>query len=403
MLSQPVIASTIALALLALGELISIRTRARVPMLLVVLVGYLILLWTGVFPKDLVANSTLSTVGALLVAPVIVHMGTLIPLRVIKREIRALVITVIGLVISTGLLLAIITPFFGYKVAVAGTGPLTGGIIAFLVTTQKLKALGLVAIITVPTLVLALQSLIGLPLATNLLRRHVKNLQTQMDEGRFVPSGQRGGLAHQEMAATEESQPAGTPTGRPHWVPENYQTSIITLFMLFVGGSIAVLLGSWTHVNYSIWSLVIGLFGAFIGFYRDKALERANSFGIAMVGIIFVILPSMNTITPKMFAGYIPAVLAILIIGSIGLIVGGYLGSKLFRWDPNKGIAVALTALFGFPGDFITVTEVSRTGRTPEERELIFNELLSPMLIGGFTSVTAASIIIASILMQTIH
>ncbi|MCL6453930.1 MAG: hypothetical protein K6T78_10015 [Alicyclobacillus sp.] len=410
MLSQPVIASTIVLALLVVGEVVSIRTRARVPMLLVVLVGYLVLLWTGVFPKNLVDNTSFSTVGSLLVAPTIVHMGTLIPLRVIKREIRALVITLIGLVIASGLILAIVAPVFGYSTAVSGVGPLTGGIIAFLVTTAKLKALGLTALITVPTLILAVQGFVGLPLASNLLRRYARKIQAAIDNGTFVPVGQSTGTPANELAATVE--PAAK-TGGAHapvasasarsWIPEAYQTPIIVLFQLFFGGALAVWLGTWTHVNYSIWCLVIGLIGSFAGFYRDKALERANSFGIAMVGIIFVVLPSMNSVTPQMFVGSIPPVLATLFIGTIGLIVGGYIGSRIFKWDPNKGIAVALTALFGFPGDFITCTEVSRTGRTPEERELIFNEILSPMLIGGFTSVTSASVIIASIVMQTLH
>ncbi|WP_284286210.1 hypothetical protein [Alicyclobacillus fastidiosus] len=36
------------------------------------------------------------------------------------------------------------------------------------------------------------------------------------------------------------------------------------------------------------------------------------------------------------------------------------------------------------------------------ERQRLFDEILSPMLVGGFTSVTIASIIIASIVMSTL-
>ena len=81
MLNQPVVATMIILALIAVGEVVSIKTRARVPMLLVVLLGYLVLMWVGVIPKELIANSTFATVGAVLIAPMIVHMGTLIPDR----------------------------------------------------------------------------------------------------------------------------------------------------------------------------------------------------------------------------------------------------------------------------------------------------------------------------------
>ncbi|MES5812962.1 hypothetical protein ABKP99_13975 [Mammaliicoccus sciuri] len=37
-----------------------------------------------------------------------------------------------------------------------------------------------------------------------------------------------------------------------------------------------------------------------------------------------------------------------------------------------------------------------------EDREDVFNELLSPMIIGGFTTVTVASVILTSILMNFI-
>ena len=93
----------------------------------------------------------------------------------------------------------------------------------------------------------------------------------------------------------------------------------------------------------------------------------------------------------------------ILAIGAVGIIAGGYIGSKLFKWDPFLGIPVALTAMFGFPGDYIICEEISRTtGRNEAERKYIFDQLISPLLIGGFTTVTIASVIVASVLMGTL-
>lgn len=40
--------------------------------------------------------------------------------------------------------------------------------------------------------------------------------------------------------------------------------------------------------------------------------------------------------------------------------------------------------------------------RTKEEEEYIFNEILSPMLVGGFTTVTIASVFIAGVVMSTL-
>ncbi|HET6872928.1 MAG TPA: hypothetical protein VFH42_08085 [Sporolactobacillaceae bacterium] len=389
MLKEPVVATMLLLALIAFGEFVSIKTRARVPMLLIVLMGYLVLLWLKIMPQDLVSNSTMSIVGGVLVAPLIVHMGTIIPLKIIRQQWRSVIIALLGIIISTAVILLVVSPIFGYKIAASGVGPLAGGIIAYVVTSTKLKALGLTALVAIPALVLSLQSLIGLPLSAFFLRRYAQKLKANIG-----PIDQ--------IAATLD--PMIEEPVRKSWIPDKYATQTILLFQLFIGGALAIILGKVTGINYSIWALVIGIVGTLTGFYRDKMLERANSFGIAMLGVIFVIIPSMNGVTFSLFIQNLPAVLAILVIGAIGIILGGLIGGKLLGWDINKSIPVALTAMFGFPGDFLVSEEVSRSvGETKEEQEYLFKEILSPMIVGGFTTVTIASIVIASIIMNTIH
>ncbi|MFB5189508.1 hypothetical protein [Alicyclobacillus fastidiosus] len=407
MLSAPVVSSVIALALLAFSEIISIVTRARVPMLLVALIGYLLLLWLGVFPKSLLENSTLPTVGSLMVCPLIVHMGTLIPLKVIRRQWRAVCINLIGLVIAASLILVVVSLILGYKTAAAGVGPAVGGTIAFLVTSTKLQQLGLSSLIALPALVLAFHSLVGMPLSANLLRRYAKKyVQSTLRSGDLATGKTRHaaalGLSVRPTSLPSPSQLEGASVGKS-LIPQKYQTNVTSLFILFVGGALATVLGQYTGINYSLWCLVIGLVGAKVGFYQPRMLERSNAFGLAMVGLIMMILPSMNTVTVKMFVGYLPSILLIIALGIIGLLLGGYVGSKIFKWDPLKGIPVALTATFGFPGDYLICEEVSRSESSDErERQLLFDEILSPMLVGGFTSVTIASIVIASIVMSTL-
>ena len=122
-----------------------------------------------------------------------------------------------------------------------------------------------------------------------------------------------------------------------------------------------------------------------------------------MIGLIVVVMTSMESITFDAVVSSIIPVLFIIVIGVIGVLIGGFVGSKLFKWDPLKGLPVALTALFGFPGDYIICEEVSRSvGRDENERKAILDEILTPMLVGGFTTVTTASVLIASILIKTL-
>ena len=108
----------------------------------------------------------------------------------------------------------------------------------------------------------------------------------------------------------------------------------------------------------------------------------------------------MGGITPGDVLNNIPAVLLILVTGVGGLALGGFIASKAVGWHPFKGMPVALTALVGFPGDYLICEEVSRsTTDNPVDQSRVFSELVTPMLIGGFVTVTVASVVIASVVM----
>lgn len=396
---NPVFATLIILAIITVGEIVSIWTRAKVPTLLVVMIIIFTGFKTGMIPANIIEASTFAVVGTVLQPALLVHMGTLIPMKVMKSQYKAVLITLIGLACSVALMLLVVPLFFGYQTAVAGAGPLTGGLIAYLVTADALQKAGFATLIAIPIIVLTLQGVVGMPLTTFLLRRHALNFRRTMEAGTFAAAA----VAHAE-ALEDETDSIGEVTKKRSLIPAKYQESaFILLFLIFIGGALSVWLQGLTGINYSLWGLAIGIIGSYFGFYPEKALEKANGFSIAMVGLVFLVLGSLASITLEQIVSVLPAVGVIIIVGTIGLVIGGFIGSKLFKWDPYKGIPVVLTALYGFPGDYLVSQEVSRSiGRTKEEEDQILGEILPPMLIGGFTSVTIASVIIASILVKTL-
>ncbi|WP_163970333.1 hypothetical protein [Oceanobacillus halotolerans] len=396
MFDLPMVAFAMIFLLFAFGEYISIVSRARVPMLFVVLAGYLLLVWFGVFPSNLVEKANLAAFAALMPAPLIVHMGTLIPFEQLKQQWKTVLIALSGIVVAAILIILICMPIIGYESSVAGVGPLTGGILAFVITSEKLQEIGQASLITIPALILGIQGFIGMPLASNFLRKYGVKLQKRIKDGSYTETA--AALAEESVEQEEEKKPK-----RTSLLPEKYQTQIVLLAQVFVGGAIAIVLGEVTPINYSLWALAIGIIGSYFKFYQGNMMERANSFGLSMAMIIVVTLTSMDGITPGMFAEVLPEVLLILTVGIVGIIIGGTIMSKVFKWDIHKGLPVALTALIGFPGDYILCEEVSRSvGSNKKERELIFNDILTPMIVGGFTTVTVASIMIASILVGTL-
>ena len=389
MLSNPVIATTLIFALIAFGEWLSLVTRARIPMLLTAMVGFLILSWTGIFPADILEKSQLPALGGILVGVAILHMGTMIPFSLLKSQYKAVIIALGGIIVAGILILTIIPLIFDYPTAVAGVGPISGGIIALIITSEKLTEIGLTSLVIIPALIVAFQGVLGMPLAMNFMRKYAAKLQKDMDNGNFVPM-----LSETETLKVEKkSKKQGA----------FKSSATLKLFYIFVGASIGTVLGTVTPIHATLWCLAIGIIGLKIGIYEPKALERANSFTLTMIGIIFVVIGSMAGVTPTQVIDNLPSVILILLIGTFGIALGGYIISKLVKWHPYKGMPVALTALFGFPGDYILCEEVARSvARNEKEEKAIFDELLAPMVIGGFTTVTVASVVIASILIQTL-
>ncbi|MBP2078868.1 hypothetical protein [Oceanobacillus polygoni] len=387
MLSNPLIATTLIFALIALGEWLSIVSKARIPMLLTAMVGYLICIWTGIFPKDILATSQFAALGAMLVGPAILHMGTMIPFSVLKTQYKAVLISLGGITVSGVLVLIIVTFLFDYPTAVAGIGPLSGGVVALIITSEKLTEIGLTSLVVIPALIVAFQGLLGMPLAQYFLRKYAFTIQEQIDNGTFKPMEETKQTTAKETAKKSPIKSSMT----------------LKLFFVFVGAAIGMALGEVTPIHYSLWCLAFGVTGLKLGIFEHKTLEKANSFNLTMIAIIFVVIGTMADVSPQDVINNLPSIIVLLLLGTFGISLGGFIVSKLLKWHPYKGMPVALTALFGFPADYILCEEVSRSiARNKEEEETIFNEILTPMLIGGFTTVTIASVVIAGILVQTL-
>lgn len=388
MVSEPLISATILFALIVLGEIISYLTKARVPMLLTAMVSYLLLTWAGVLPEKILDNAILPSLGALVIGPAIMHMGTMMPLHILKSQWKAVVISVFGIIGSTTLIIVFVTLMFDFRTAASGVGPIAGGIVALLITVEKLQDLGLANLIVLPAIVQALQGVIGMPLSAILMKRYSRYYLKNRE--------------HDKNVATISDKDK---TKKENIFNKNplLQNNVIRLFIMFFLASLAFIIGSVTGIHYTLLSLLFGVIGLKVGLFEEKEMQHNQSFTIMMVTIILIVIGSMGGIKPQDLWAYLPAILSILIIGTIGILIGGYVGAKLIGWRPTKALPVALTALYGFPGDFILCEEVSRSVTDDkDEREDVFNELLSPMIIGGFTTVTVASVILTSILMNFI-
>ncbi|MGI2238525.1 hypothetical protein [Staphylococcus cohnii] len=392
MWSEPIISATALFALIALGEVISTLTKVRVPMLLTAMVSFLLLKWAGIFPENILDLAILPSLGALAIAPAIMHMGTMMPLSTLKTQWKAVIISLFGIIGSTTMILIIVSLVYDFRIAASGVGPISGGIVALLITIDKLKELDLSYLIVLPALVQGLQGVIGLPLSSVIMKRYGKHFLQQ--ESNNLQTDTR------EEAST-------TRTSTTHTLHDKYpilQNNTLRLFIMFVLASLAFLIGEVTPIHFTLISLFFGIVGLKLGLFEQAELEKNKSFTLILVIIMLIVIGSMGDITPQDLWHHLPAILLILLIGTIGILIGGAVAAKLIGWRYTKALPVALTALYGFPGDYMLCEEVSRSlTKNKKEHDALFKELLSPMLIGGFTSVTVASVILTGIIMNFIN
>lgn len=386
----PIFAATIILAFIALGELMSLWSKARIPALLIAMLGTFIAVQLKIIPNTIIDDSFFPQIYAILVPPLLFHMGSLIPLKTMLAQWRSVVISIAGMIVAVGVIASVVGPIFGFQYVVAGAGPLAGGIVSTGLTTDGLKAANVdSAIVVLPALVLMLQSLPSMPLTNLLLRKFAIKLRD---------SGDLEELARKQKKVEQKNGNGKKLINLPQMLVDN---ELFILFLILVGGSLATLLAIPTHIPSSIIALVLGVASTAIGLTPERSMEKSNSFGIAMASVVAIVMaPLVAASLSDVLAALLP-VAVILAVGAVGIMIGGAIATKLLKWKTTLGMSVALTAMYGFPADYLLTNEVVRSvGRTDEEREALSEAMLPPMLVGGFTSVSAGSVVIASVLVS---
>jgi len=86
------------------------------------------------------------------------------------------------------------------------------------------------------------------------------------------------------------------------------------------------------------------------------------------------------------------------------LIIGGYISSWIVKWPKKLTISIALAAECDFPGNYLISDEVARTiSENQKEQNAIFDNILPPLLVGGYATITNGSILFATILIRTLR
>ncbi len=386
------VAFLIIVAAAAVGDSLSVRTKARIPSLLVMMLIFMVGFW-GIFPKNIVEISGLAAMGALASPIIVTHMGTLMSFKQVGNQWRSLLVG-LGAIIGVGIIVfPIFSVVYGNHMAVSAAAPISGGIVAAIMAMDAMKAVGKPELQVLVMLFLCLQGLIGMPIAANLLKKDVKR-----NWNKIIETHNNKTIKNSDINIPEEKKLIPP-------LPKGYQIPFVLLAKLILIAFLAVSTASLFNnvIHPYIMTLLFGLLAYYLGFLEGDILSKANCLPFLMLLLIASVLPSMTYATPQLVASMVgPLILGfVLAIAGIGII--SFIVGKLVGFSTEMAISVGSTALYGFPGNYMIVQEIARTASdNPEEQKAVLDYILPPMIVGGYATVTIGSVLLTGVLLKFI-
>lgn len=384
------VAFLIVLIVLTVGEIVSTKTKAFIPSVFVSAVIFLGGFWTF-FPENIIDLAGFTApVVTLAILTLIGHMGTMLSFKEMVSQLKTVVVALGGI---AGICLGTLTLgkiVFGWEIAVITTPPLTGGLVAAIIMSEAAKAKGLETFAVLAIIVYVMQGFAGYPLTSIMLKKEGQRLLAKYRNS----SNEKKGEITEEVKEEVNKFRLFAPMDKKYQTTYMFYTKLGVLMVMshyidvFTGGI----------VSKYIVMLILGTVAAEIGFIEKQPLTLANSFGFFMTALMAFAFASLSKATPAVLAELIIPLIGIIIFGVIGMAVVSIPVGKTLGYSREMAFSVALTALYGFPSNYILTQEVVKALTEDEqEREFLMGEILPKMLIGGFTTVTIVSVIIAGV------
>lgn len=385
------LALVILVAILYVGDVVAVRTKAWIPSVFVCAVLFLLGYWTF-FPQDIVSLAGVPpTVASMMIYLLITNMGTLLSIQQLKEQWKTILISIAGILGIVAALFGIGTLLFGVETIIVAIPPLVGGVVSALIMSEGAANAGLVTLSVFAIVIYVMQGFAGYPLTSIVLKKEGKMLLEKYRKG--------------ELEIKDSKVDAVTANPQKELklfskMPAKYNTDYFKFFRLafvgFLAYLVSTLLAPIVTVSPYVLCLLFGIIAASIGFLERQVLQKANGFGLAMMALMLFIFDGLKSATPSMMMEILYPLVGCIVLGVIGMYIFSFFIGKMLKVSKEMAFAVSLTALYGFPADYIITNEVINSITDDEkEREALTGHMLPPMLVGGFISVTIVSVILA--------
>lgn len=383
----PIVSFFILVLIFAIGGEISLKTKSVISLMLVSSILHLIGYWTGIIPTDSVASTGLPALLTAFALPIIItNLGTMIDLNQLLSEWKTVLICLFALVCMGFLCFTVGSLVFGREYALVASVPISGGSIATIIIGDACEAAGRADLAGFAALINSLQLLIGLPIGAYLVKEQLKKMQK---EGLFQSEEQLKRITHSHLSIKRKAW-----KHTPAWWNNPYPTlARVTLIAIcaYYGNIL-------TKIPFPILCLVFGVIATQTGFLETTSLQNAGYWPFFMI-IQLCNMPRLlaNVALESIKTMYIP-VFGMLILGALSLTVGSLILGRLLRVPWRMSAACGLCAMIGYPNTMLISEDAVATMDGNDQEKLVARGYVLPrMLVGGFTSVSLASVVFAGI------
>ena len=394
----PLFSMAVFLAVFAVGDVVSYKTKGLISGVIIAAIVYIGGYWTGIIPTDSIASTGLPTMlTAIMIPLLLVNLGTAINISQLLSEWKTVVVALVGLVGLALISFTVSTWLFGREYALSASSPIAGGTIAAIITNEAAVAAGQPNFGAFAMLVCSFQMFIGMPVSSFMLRKEAERL---MAKGLIAPNA----VAEADTVSKKKFNLKIMGDG-----PVQYQTTPILVLRVAIIAVIAYFISNLTiipgsnptnyYLNPNVAYLLFGIVFGEIGFLVKNGLQKAGMYGFTMLCLYALTPNSFTSVTPDALLDMVIPLVGTLVFGAIGIAIFAIICGKFLGYSPYMSIAIGMCALMGYPGtQIVTDDMVNALSVSSEEKTAISDILLPKMLVGGFTTVTIASVVFAGII-----
>lgn len=398
------LALVLLLLILYLGDIVSTRTKAWVPSVFVCAVLFLAGYFTF-FPKDIVARAGIPKVVAVMfMYLLVVNMGTLLSVKELLRQWKTIVISLSGIV---GIIIVVVIVgylFFDYNTVIVAIPPLVGGIVSAIIMAGGATKAGLQDLAVFAIIIYVMQGFIGYPLTSIMLKREGRRVLKQYHDGTWNTSNDPKSTSNKQETESSDEHPMPKMFAM---FSASYNTTYFIFLRIAIIGFfayyVAKVLDPIISISPFVLCLLFGVIAASCGFLERHPLKKAGGFGLAVMGLMLFIFDTLSQATPEMLVRLITPLVVFILAAVLGMFIFSLIAGKMLNVSREMAFSIALTALYGFPADYIITNEViNNLTKNEKEKEVLTRHMLAPMLIGGFISVTIVSVVLAGFMVNMI-